>query len=64
MMLGLAYAGIKKHPRGCGEDGKYTCFDIDVHETPPRLRGRFRENVLHPSEDGNTPAAAGKMETT
>ena len=52
--------GSKDHPRVCGE--KRSAFPVLPcgWGSPPRMRGKAREVLLHPEAVGITPAYAGK----
>ena len=48
------------HPRACGEESRLDCAIASSRGSPPRVRGRGREQHLGFVEIGITPARAGK----
>ena len=51
-----------EHPRVCGEDGRDRLMFLVLVGTPPRMRGRSIMGAQSNSEQGNTPAYAGKIQ--
>ena len=69
-----AYAGKRRtiprrrsaapdHPRVCGEKLYPICSSIDLWGSPPRMRGKAKEEPYRPCHPGITPACAGKRKT-
>ena len=54
----------KDHPRGCGENNCSTFIEYEVSGSPPRMRGKRIDRVIHLPIRGITPADAGKTGTT
>ena len=50
------------HPRVCGENGYRNWYNRGKRGSPPRVRGKRRQNFLSVANNGITPACAGKTE--
>ena len=53
-------ARIKDHPRGCGENMKFSRAQSRIGGSPPRMRGKHMIDMPVSAEDRITPADAGK----
>ena len=60
MSLQLPYRDTEDHPRGCGENLRWTIQHISQSGSPPRMRGKLSELEEGTKEAGITPADAGK----
>ena len=58
--MAIFASAIKKHPRICGEDRRFTSLTALSRETPPHMRGRLTHQIDLAVSKGNTPAYAGK----
>ena len=51
---------VRDHPRVCGEKFALIRSAAESAGSPPRVRGKGRAPLYHPSQNGITPACAGK----
>ena len=58
-VMKLACFITREHPRGCGDDHRYTGAVVSRMGTPPRMRGRQGRPGPEPGRPRNTPADAG-----
>ena len=57
------WAGIRDHPRVCGEKRMRSFWVSSVRGSPPRVRGKAPMQVSCTGMQGITPACAGKSES-
>ena len=48
------------HPRACGEKFCHISIQLSIQGSPPRVRGKAKENIPFDADIGITPARAGK----
>ena len=53
---------MRKHPHGCGEDGRLRFGAVGLTETPPRVWGRLAARERVGMKPGNTPTGVGKTD--
>ncbi len=53
-------AMLRDHPRGCGENPRYSTQHFSRQGSPPQVRGKPERNISGRSGFGITPAGAGK----
>ena len=59
-LSGLPIRDAQDHPRGCGENLRSRALRRHRTGSPPRMRGKRRQNGKSASSPGITPADAGK----
>ena len=55
-----AFTAEEDHPRGCGENMKTAATDFTCLGSPPRMRGKRKQETNRTVKPGITPADAGK----